>query len=475
VRGVAVLAFRTVLLQILTVEATIALARLLSPQDYGLFAIGFAVQQFTRIAVDFGLPVPLVRRQEAPSVGELRALTGLVLLLGLTIAGAAAVLAYVVLPATGTESLIAKVVAITCIATPFYGLRLGSMIGLERGLRFGRIALVDTAETIGYYAFAVPAAAAGLGAYSLAGGMAVAVALSSLTALVLSPWSFGLSHRFGLLRPTAALSISAGLFYPVGLVREAGLAGILTGISGTTLTGYYSFAQRIFTLPSALIVVLQKVGLPALSQTEAGALRIRRAAQAAAVSAVVAGLPLAALVGSLRPVIAEVFGRRWLPAADIALYATPGMIVGCGAWIVLTGLFLADGRGRPPLEAMVVNLLVTLACAAILTGPLGGIGVGIALSAGPIAGTAVLLLRTRPDAAAFIGPTVRALASTSLAIAAARLAARGTGISDLAIALAVAIGTWAAASLILNRPELPLLLRLARSARHPVPKPRPVS
>jgi O-antigen/teichoic acid export membrane protein len=461
VRGIAVLLLRTGVMTVLTFGATIVLARELRPRDYGLFAVGFAIQQFTRAAVDTGLPIPLVRRESPPTVAELRALTGFVLLGGIGVAIVAAGIGFVVLPVAGNDSALAKVIGVTCLATPFYGLRIGSMIGLERGLRFGRLALVEATEAVGFYAFAVPAAIAGLGAFSLAGAVGVGIAASSIVGLALGPWPFGTSTEFGLLRPLARLGLAAGSLYPISLIRETGFVSILTAIGGASLTGIYAFAQRIFSVPTAMIVMLLRVGLPTLSQSEAGTVRARRAAQAAAVSAVAMGFLFSLLVGALRPLLAVVFGDRWLPSANVAVAAAPGAML-AGTVIILTSLFLADGRARPPLESILANSVVSLIAVAVLADPVGGVGVGIAASLGSAAGVLVLLLRASREAAACIFPVGRALAVAALSVAAGWLVAPGHGPSDLAVGLGVSAATWSVASLLLTRHELAMLIRLAR-------------
>lgn len=464
-RGVAILGVRTLLLQVATIGATVALARLLAPRDYGLFAVGLAVQQLTRAGIDLGLPVPLVRRKAPPTLEELRALTGFVLLVGVAIAGLAALVAFGVMPLVWERRAVLDVVAVMCLATPFYAARTASMVRLERGLAFGRIALVETTEALGFYAFAVPAAALGLGAYSLAGGTAVAIASSAAVALLVAPWPFGVSLRFRLLRPLARLGAGAGLIYPVQLVREMGFVSVLTAIGGASLTGFYGFAQRIFSIPTALLIALQRVSLPALSQVETGARRDERTAQAIAVSGVVLGLPMALLVGAVDPLLAVAFGDRWVPAGDVVRGAALGTALASTAGVMLVNYFLANDRSRPPLESALAALVVSLGASAVLVPWLEETGAGIALSCALVAMTGFAYARAPLAVRRSLPSLAIAIAVAAAAAVAATLAAPGQGVADLAIAVAVAGAVWIAGSMAFNRAQLAILLRLARAFR----------
>src|SRR4051794_31103425 len=70
-RGVLILALRTVLVQIAVLGGQVALARLLDPRDFGVFAIvQFALSFFTFFG-DAGLGASLIQKKIAPTHREL--------------------------------------------------------------------------------------------------------------------------------------------------------------------------------------------------------------------------------------------------------------------------------------------------------------------------------------------------------------------------------------------------------------------
>src|SRR4051794_35546051 len=120
VRSTTLLVARTVVLQLFTAGATIALARLLVPSDFGAFAVAQSAQSLGRTLVELGLPAALVRRDAPPSLAEQRSMTGLMTAGAWVVAALALALAFVVLPAAGADSRIAPLTAVAPLSPPFY-------------------------------------------------------------------------------------------------------------------------------------------------------------------------------------------------------------------------------------------------------------------------------------------------------------------------------------------------------------------
>lgn len=460
VRSVGLLIGRTLGLQLFTVAATIVLARLLSPRDYGAFAVASALQQVLRSA-ELSLPFPLIRREEPPTRDEERAVTGFTLMLGGAVAAVAVAVAFLALPTLGVESKTARVIALATLALPIFSFRAVPMILLERSLRFGRLVAVEATETIAFYAFALPAAALGLGAYSLGAAIPVGAAASVAVANVVARWPLGVRLDLGPIRPLASFGAQVSVTYTLQLVRELGLVAVFAAVGGPALAGFYNFSQRIFSLPTAVQVAVQRVGFPALARAEAGCGRARRAAQAASAAAVAVGCLLALVVAAADPLVAILFGERWLPTADIVLAAAVGVIAVTSAGAALSSLAFANADPRTPLLAAIAGLVVGVAAALALVPPLDAVGAGIASGGALLASTLVVFARAPAEARA-CGPRIaRALVAATLAAAAGRIAASGLGPAAFFTAVGVAGGVWLVVSLVLSRAELSLLVRLA--------------
>src|SRR5207237_9196622 len=72
IRGAGAMLFRQGALTMLTVAGNVVLARILSPADFGLYAVVGAVVNFFNMVGDVGLGAALIQQADEPSEGQLR-------------------------------------------------------------------------------------------------------------------------------------------------------------------------------------------------------------------------------------------------------------------------------------------------------------------------------------------------------------------------------------------------------------------
>ena len=458
-RGVGILVSRTLLLQLLTAGVTLVLARLLSPADYGLFALATAVQSLAQVASGVGLSAALIREPGDPAPDQQAAVSGFLLAIGLGFAVAAAAVAFLAAPALGAESESLAVIAVTAAAVPIYALRTVPMVLLERHLRFGRVALVETVETLSFNAFALAAAIAGLGAFSLAGAVPVAAAGGLLTVRLLQRPGPGLSLDLDPVRPLAHFGLRASILKTASLVRGLLFVTLVAALGGTATAGFYGMATRLFAFPAALASAVQRVAFPALSRSDEE--RPRRAMRAAGLSAVLASLALALLAGASHSLVTVLLGERWLPTVDLMLASAPGVLLGASATPAMVGLALAQGRPRGPIVAIVLSAATMAGACLALVPPLGATGVGIAITAGAVVNLVVLGWHAEAAMRQAARPLSLALLIGGVAAACGYLVALPETGVGLALRLLLVAAIWTGLALWLMRPTLLEALRLA--------------
>jgi lipopolysaccharide exporter len=463
VRGSVMLMGRSMAGQLIAFVATIGIARLVSPAEFGLFAIALAVENAAAMIVYAGLPASLIRQEHAPTPAEQHAVAGFTLSLSCLVSGVALLVGFVVLPLAGLESTIAKLIGISCLALPLLAMRMIPAVLLSRDLRFERVALIQITSRLVLYGTALAAAAVGFGVYGLAAAIPASALASSVLASRLSPWSRGFSLDLGIVSGFARFGAKVSAFRLSNFLFELLLITILTAAGSAALAGFYAISRRVLALPFSAIGSLQTVGLPALSRVKAGATRTRQAAKAIGVSATAVGLPLALLVGAAAPLISLVFGARWLPASDILIVSSAGLMVFASFGGVVTGRALADGNPGAPLSAAMAQIGVAAILAVLLVPPLGAWGAGIAVASGYLLFGAVLLARFHDLETRRAAWTVlRALLVAALAAGCGQVIRVGDGLTELAFALAASGAAWLLLSLILTRSETKLLLSLLR-------------
>jgi O-antigen/teichoic acid export membrane protein len=459
-RGVGILVSRTLLLQLLTAGVTLVLARLLTPADYGLFALAAAVQSVAQVTSGAGLSAALIRQDEDPSPQQQRAVSGFLLSTGLAFSAATAAIALAALPAAGVHGKALGVIAVTALAVPIYALRAVPMVLLERHLRFGRVAVVETAETLAFNAFALAGALLGIGAYSLAGGVPAAAAAGLLAVRSLQGSHPGLSLDLGVVRRLADFGLRASALQMLAIVRNLGFVTVVTALAGTTTTGFYAMATRLFAFPTALASAVQRVSFPALSRSSAE--RPRRAARAAALSAVLASLPLALLAGASHSLVTVLLGDRWLPTVDVLLASSPGVLLAASAIPAMVALALSQGRPGGPIAAVIGSALAMIGVSAATVPGMGAVGIGIATTAGAVVNAAMLARHTEPAMRRAAGSVALSLAVGTVAAAAGYLAPLPDSWLGLVGQIVIVAAVWIALGLGLMRPLLGDAWRLAR-------------
>lgn len=454
---------RTLAFQLLTAGVTVVLARLLTPADYGLFAIALSVQLVGQNIAELGLPAALVRLPEAPSA-ELQASTiGFLLLVTSAIVVAVFVTTFAILPALGASSDVLEVIAITLLALPIYAARAVPLAMLDRQMRFGRVAAVEAADTVGFNVFALSAALAGLGVFSLAGAVPIGALIGAGVAW-LTPQAARLP-RFELSRMKSLIGFGSrvsllGMLY---LGRDLGYVTIIGAIGGAPMAGFYGMAKRLFSFPTALAAAVARVMLPALSQS--GEERPLRAARMLGQVALVCGLPLALIAGAIQPFIEVVLGPEWLPTADIVLFGSLAMMLGASIASTVNSFNLAEGKPNASVLAIGVELVVGFLLVAVLVGSLDETGIGIAMSAAAVVAAAILLATTPASVRAGAGEVARVTAITFLAAAAGQVLPVDNDAVGLLASLLASGVAWLVLAAVFLRNELTRVTGMIRGLR----------
>jgi lipopolysaccharide exporter len=446
-------------LQLLTAGVTVVLARLLTPADYGLFAIALAVQMVGQRAAELGLPAALVQMEERPSARLQSAVAGVLLLISGALTALLLLAAFVLAPALGGSRTL-EVIAVACCAIPFYAARSMPLVLMERELRFGRVAIVETADTLAFNGFALAGAIAGLGAFSLAGAVPVGGVAGAVTAWALQP--FARRPRLDLepVRPIVGFGLKVSLLQGIYLLKDLGFVSLLAAIGGASAAGFYAMAKRLFSFPIALTSAIGRVSFPALSREPDQ--RPFRAARIMTLTAVAASLPLALVAGAAQPLIGVLLGDEWLPATDIVLFGSIGMMLAASALSTMASFSLAEGTPSAAILAAIAETVVLCGLAVALTGALGETGVGIAIAVASIVATAVFAFVTHPRIRRALGTVVKATAIAAIATMAAQALDLNDDLAGLILALGTVATTWLALEAIFSRRELRELLDLAR-------------
>lgn len=312
---------------LVTISATAALARLLTPDDFGLIALALSVTGVAYIFTDLGLSVALVQRPRV-TLEEVNCLFWLTTTIGFLTALAVS-LAGPVLATYLNDSRLTWV--IPAIALTFLFGALGSLHQalLRRRMRFGVIGSIELFSGASGYLLAIGLARFGCRYWALVFAQVATFALISLFSWIMCPWrpqriAWAPSTRT-MLRFGGQLTASNLLSY---LCRN--LDNILIGrFCGATSLGLYSRAYQLLLLPIWQInIPMLGVMTPALSRLQADRRQFKQLYLKAIASIVTLGMPLVVFMFvRAEPIILIALGKRWVGSVLLFRLLAPAAFV----------------------------------------------------------------------------------------------------------------------------------------------------
>jgi O-antigen/teichoic acid export membrane protein len=453
---------RGLAIMLIGLASNVVLARLLTPHDFGLAAIGLTFVSFVGLLSDGGLGGGLIRRARPPDISELRAL--LAMQLTVTVVLAAGIAAVATPLGEG-----GRVVALMVCSMPLVALQFPGKITLERDLRFRPLALVELSQVLAYQAVAIGLVLGGAGVWGLAiGTLARALVGATVTNLVSPVRVLRPSFSWARVRPLLAFGMRLQLISGTWLAREQGLNAAIAAIGGVATLGLFSLAKRLLEVPYLIVTSLGRISFPAMSQLLAAKEQPGRLIERAlSVTVVGTGIMLVALAGSGPGLVPGVFGEQWRAAADVLPGACLGMFVAGSIAVGTQGFLFAVGDADAVLRATALSAFAVFGVTLPLLPSLGTWAIGLGMLVSSLTEATILARATRGHtpvrfASILVLPTLLAVPS----------AAAGWWVSvnageDLPAGLggaATAVSCFLAGLMLFRRGQLSAAYQVARGA-----------
>lgn len=267
-QGAVLMSFKRVYLQIIFTGSNIFLARLLFPEDFGLFAVVTFVMTFANILSDFGLAQALIQKRREITSRDLQTVFTSQLILSILVI----LLVYVVSPMVsnaydfGQKGVdVFRLYSLYLLFTPFKTI---SYILLERELQYKKLILVEVTEiTIGSIT-TVAGAYFGLGVFSFPIGSIFGHITGAVLYFTISPWKIRLKifwnnlvslSRFGF---SYEVNVILALFYGPLIMLYLGRK------VGAENLGYYQFAASLSVVPLAAAEIINRIAFPLGSRVQ---------------------------------------------------------------------------------------------------------------------------------------------------------------------------------------------------------------
>jgi O-antigen/teichoic acid export membrane protein len=377
-KGTFVLGFRQISVQLLGAVGGIILARLLSPAEFGAYAINTFFFTLLLAVGDLGLGASLIRQVDEPGKEDLHrvfAARQSMDLISLSVFWCLApwlALAYG-LAADGIWSF--RLLGVALLVTSF---QVVPVVKLERQLAFGRLAFVEITQVLVYTSAVIIMVWRGTGVLSF--GLAwlayscVGAGLSTLVCSWPMGWKLDLhwaSKRLGFSLPFQGISLA-------NLARDS-INPILVGlVLGTAQVGYINWAQMVALFVVLGLGVLQRVYMPSFARLQNSANELAVLVEHAIRMTNVLVAPVAVLsLVLIDPITRIVFGEKWLTALPL-FYVLWLVNLFAPTTVVLISLLNALGRSRRAFAFTLLMVLGTWLLGAPLILSIGALGYAVA-------------------------------------------------------------------------------------------------
>ena len=338
----------------------IVLARLLTPEDFGLVAVVTSVITFFSLFGDLGLPTATVQRREITHE-QVSLLFWLNTAWGVALALLTAAAALPLARLYG-EPRLAPVVAALAAGFVFVGVGSQHRALLRRRLQFASLALIDLLALGAGAAAAVMSARLGYRYWALVHMRLTTAACATLGLLLASRWRPGRPRRGLRVRPLLAFgSLLTGFDVMAYVTRNADNL-LIAWYAGARPLGFYYKAYQMLLAPAQQIVApLGSVIIPALSRLQADPLRYGAYYHRGILLSASTGMPLVTfLFVGADWIVPLLLGDQWGQSVPLfhalALAAFIGPVEAGSGWLAVS-----LGRVGRQFKLTLLSTLVTLA------------------------------------------------------------------------------------------------------------------
>lgn len=430
--------------------ATIVLARLLSPEDFGIFAILAVLTSFAVVFMQGGLTIAIIQRRETTALQESA-------IFWWNLAGS---LALAVIFAVGAvpfarffnQPVLRPLVAVAGLHIVLSAAGAVHSALLTRSLRFDIVTKAGVASTVIAGITAIAAAFLGVGVWALAVQLVLQTLINTLALWWLSPWRPCWHWRLGTIRGMFRFGAWVSIGNVLDVLYTNGISLLIGKLFGMRELGFYNRAVVTQAMPgSILTAMVSRVALPLLAERQDDPAALRDGVRTATTVTMMINVPIMVGMALLsREITVVLFGQRWLPTAPIlAVLAISGILL--PMHVINLQAILATARSDTFIRIELAKKVCGLAF--IVIGSQWGV-VGLAWSQVALSIVALLINAGPAGRGMNYGPLRQlrdlwaiglAAAVMTLAVLAVRTALPGGAIATLALSIVVGAASYTGA------------------------------
>lgn len=361
IKGIASLLGRQVLIRVLGLFSMLVLARILTPEMFGVFAIAQFVVVFFEQFSSLGLSAALIRKRAEVTELELRtvftAQQSLVVIAVLVIFLMADPLENYFRLDSGSDWLI-RSMAVALLLT---SLKTIPTVLLERRFRHDLLAASEIGEFLVYQITAISLALMGFGVWALVVALLARGVVGVVILCLIAQWRFAFGIDPTTLRETLRFGLPIQATGFVNLANNATIPIILGSFLGAEAVGYANFTRSL--LDSAIfqpLIIVGRVQFRLFSRVQDDTPKLQKILERNIyIGSVLSFLSAALVVSQIAPLISFIVTDKWTPVAPLIYVLAPAYML----FAVIqpqTQALKALGDARTPFYASLIVFLTQI-------------------------------------------------------------------------------------------------------------------
>ncbi len=379
--------------------ATIILARILTPEIFGVFAIISFIVTFFSFFSDVGLGAALIQKKEKLTKTELSTafFTQETLVIALCV-----IMFLAAIPIArhyGLDNSGIWLIRLASISLVLTSLKTIPSILLERVLKYNRLIVVEFIEVVSFQLIAVALALAGFGVWSFIIALVARSFLGLVTLYILSPWFPSLSFDISSVKSLVKFGIPYQSNYFIALFKDS-LTPVFVGlIAGAAAVGYLNWAFTFSKIPIEFMSDFFRITFPAYSRIQHDNELVKKSIEKTLfVTNAIIFPGVFFLMALAFPIVHLIFTDKWLPALPAFYIHSLGVLV-VGISNTFSNTFWALGKVKIASTLMIIYAIINWVVSVPLVLKFGFIGA--------VMGSAVVLYISLPLSIYFMNKIVK--------------------------------------------------------------------
>lgn len=268
VKGAFVLTGSRFLLKTISYLGSIFLARLLTPEIFGIFAIVSFVITFFSFFSDAGLGAALIQKKEKLTKKDLTvAFTTQQTLVFILV-----LLIFILSPAINNHYRLSEdkiwLIRVFSLSLFLSSLKTIPLILLERKLKFNRVIIPEVVEVISFQVLAVALAFFGFGVWSFIIALLIRGILGVIVLYWLSPWKPSLSWDFIKAKKLLYFGVPYQANGFIAMIKDAVMPVFVATVVGLKAVGYLNWANTYSKIPIILMSDIFRISFPSFARIQ---------------------------------------------------------------------------------------------------------------------------------------------------------------------------------------------------------------